>query len=185
MSNDDNQDNNDEDSTNGLFRDSIGEIKRYHHNKVELKTEKPRPIPQKTIEDEQQVLTDLLSDAYSPNEPTATDQLHFMRPGIQHAVMRKLKRGHLSIEAELDLHGLTINIARQQISQFLTECLNLELRCVRIIHGKGIRSGDQGPKLKQNVNHWLPQRDEVLAFCSTIPSHGGTGAVYVLLKKKK
>lgn len=170
---------------NNLFRDSVGDVKRYHHNKVEPDIDRPKPIPRKTQEDEQQVFADMLSDEYNPEENNATDRLFFVRDGIQKSVIRKLKRGHFNIDAELDLHGLTINNARQELANFLAECANNDWRCVRIIHGKGNRSGGQGPVLKQKVNHWLPQRNEVLAFSSTIPAHGGTGAIYVLLRRKK
>jgi len=168
-----------------LFRDAMSNVQPLKQEKITPEREKPSPIPRKTIEDEQQVLTDMVSDLYEPVESHATDQLSFVRPGIQHSVMRKLKRGQYSISAELDLHGMTINIARQELSQFLNNCLQQNLRCVRIIHDKGRRSDGKGPVLKNRVDHWLPQRDDVLAYCSTIPAHGGTGAVYVLLKLKR
>lgn len=168
-----------------LFREAMNDVQPIKQDKITPERDKPKPVPRKTIDDEQQVLTDMVSDLYQPIESHASDQLLFVRPGIQHSVVRKLKRGQYSISAELDLHGMTINIARQELSQFLNHCLNLNLRCVRIIHGKGRRSDGKGPVLKNRVDHWLPQREDVLAYCSAIPAHGGTGAVYVLLKLKR
>lgn len=170
---------------NQLFREAIGQVRRYYHNKIEPNPARPKPIPRKKQEDEQQVFIDMFSDEYSPDESHATDQLFFARAGLQNSVIRKLKRGHYNLDAEIDLHGLTLKSARQQLAIFLDECIHNNWRCVRIIHGKGRRSGGQGPVLKQNVNYWLPQRDDVLAFCSTIPAHGGTGAIYVLLRRKR
>ncbi len=186
MNDNDNNSNDDtSDNESNLFRESMGDIKRYRHQKADSSKEKPAPIPQKTLDDEKQVLIDMFSDEFSPEEKSAGDSLLFIRPGLQHSVVRKLKRGQFRIEAELDLHGLTINAARLQLSQFLNDCAEQGIRCILIIHGKGKRSGGQGPVLKQKVNHWLPQRDDIMAYCSTIPAHGGTGAIYVLLKRKK
>ncbi len=173
----------DEDSQ--LFRETVGDVDRLHHRKTDSEKDKPAPIAKKTNEDQQQVLKDMLSDEYEPVEANASDYLFFSRPGLQTKVLRKLKRGQFSVLAELDMHGMTVNIAREQLIKFLTDCINDNLKCVRIIHGKGRRSESKGAILKDKVNHWLPQRDEVLAFCSAIPAHGGTGAVYVLLKKAK
>ncbi|VAW81185.1 hypothetical protein MNBD_GAMMA12-3473 [hydrothermal vent metagenome] len=168
-----------------LFRDAMNDVRPIKQDKVTPERDKPSPIPRKTIEDEQQVLTDMVSDMYEPIESHASDQLLFVRSGIQNSVMRKLKRGQYSLSAELDMHGMTINIARQEVTQFLNQCRHDNLRCVRIIHGKGRRSDGKGPVLKNRIDHWLPQRDDVLAYCSAIPAHGGTGAVYVLLKLKR
>ena len=110
------------------------------------------------------------------------EQLAFQRPGISRNEMRQLRRGNYSIQAEIDLHGLTVSEAQIELRSFVTECVDRNLRCIRVVHGKGLRSGDNGPVLKANVNYWLPGWDEVLAFCSALPRHGGTGAIYVLLK---
>lgn len=121
-------------------------------------------------------------DLYSENEIEATDELYFSRPGIQDRVVRELRRGHLEIGLELDLHGLTARHAREDLNRFLEECQRRDIRCVRIIHGKGYGSEDRQPVLKQKLNLWLRQREEVLAFTSATRRDGGTGAVYVLLR---
>jgi DNA-nicking Smr family endonuclease len=104
------------------------------------------------------------------------------RPGLQRRILRRLRRGHYSLAAELDLHGMTVPVARVALQAFLQECRRRDLRCVRIIHGKGRRSSNEGPVLKVKVDRWLRQREDVLAFCSAQPADGGTGAIYVLLR---
>jgi DNA-nicking Smr family endonuclease len=86
------------------------------------------------------------------------------------------------VAAELDLHGMTSELARSALREFMAECRRRDHRCVRIIHGKGRGSSNRGPVLKGKVNRWLRQRDDVLAFCSARPVDGGTGALYVLLR---
>lgn len=113
----------------------------------------------------------------------AGEELEFRQPGVQLAVMRKLRRGQLACQAELDLHGLSLAQARQQLSAFLAQVSARGLRCVRVIHGKGLRSSPRGPVLKPNVARWLQQRQEILAYCSARPVDGGSGALYVLLRK--
>jgi len=113
---------------------------------------------------------------------TGEELLH-VRPGLQQTVIRKLRRGQYAIEAELDLHGATVTQAREAVDEFLGAARERGKRCVRIIHGKGHSSVGKMPVLKGKVNSWLRQKDEVLAFCSARPNDGGTGAVYVLLKR--
>jgi DNA-nicking Smr family endonuclease len=126
----------------------------------------------------------MLSENYDPAEVETGEELLFIRPGIQHGVLTKLRRGQFSIKAELDLHGMVVRVAQVEIAAFLRNCQNRNIRCARIIHGKGYGSWQKQPILKNKLNKWLQQRDEVLAFCSARPVDGGTGAVYVLLKRK-
>ena len=146
-------------------------------------TPKPKAIPLKTIEDELQVLEDMFSDEYDPVEIQPGDILSYLRPGIQHRVFNKLRRGEYRVAAELDLHGLNARQARAYLAEFLVTVYPLQGECVRIIHGKGNRSDHRGPVLKVKVNNWLRQHDRVQAFHSARPVDGGTGAVYVLLKR--
>lgn len=166
-----------------LFREHVGDVRRHRHDRIELKTARPLPIPIQTRADECRVLVDMLSDEYMPLDLETGEEISFIRPGLQHRLARKLRRGEYKINAELDLHGLNVEASRQALATFLVNCQAENRRCVRIIHGKGLSSRSKGPVLKQMVNRWLRQRKEVLAFCSTIPKHGGTGAVYVLLRK--
>lgn len=141
----------------------------------------PSTRPLQREADERAVLEELL--AHDPEDwMDSSDQLLYRAPGVQDAVIRKLRRGSYRIESELDLHGLNTEGARQALARFLVHCREHELRCVRIIHGKGLRSPNSGPVLKTRVDGWLRKRREVLAFVSARPEHGGTGAVYVLLR---
>ncbi len=151
-------------------------------DKVIHDTPKPRPVPKQSHSDEQKVMEELLVSPTEHEDMQPGDSLSYVQAGIQKQVFRKLKRGQYSIGAELDLHGLTRLEAQQQLSQFINECRDRGIRCVRIIHGKGYGSNNQGPVIKPLVNQWLQRRAEILAFCSARPADGGTGAVYVLLK---
>jgi DNA-nicking Smr family endonuclease len=113
------------------------------------------------------------------------EELAFQRNGISPQTLRRLRRGHWVIQDELDLHGLTTAEARPLVVEFLNHCLRNGLRCVRIIHGKGLRSRNREPVLKQKVANWLMQRDEILAFCQARRTEGGGGAVVVLLKGRR
>ena len=167
-----------------LFRRMVGPVKQLHHDQVEQSTSAPAPIPRSTLADERQVLDDMLSDYFEPAELDTGEELYYCREGIQIAVLRKLRRGHFRVGAIVDLHGMTVPIARQALADLIHTAKRKDITCVRIIHGKGKRSRHKGPVLKQKVNHWLRQRDDVLAFCSARPVDGGTGAVYVLLKRR-
>jgi DNA-nicking Smr family endonuclease len=110
------------------------------------------------------------------------DALSFQRAGTRTQVVRRLRRGLIPIEDELDLHGLSQTTARYQLAEFLTYSRNAGRRCVRIVHGKGYRSGARGPVLKTAVDLWLRRHLDVMAFTSARAIDGGTGAVYVLLR---
>jgi len=110
------------------------------------------------------------------------DALAFQRPGVRTQVVRRLRRGLIPIEDELDLHGLSQTAAREQLAEFLEYRRTAGRRCVRIIHGKGYRSGARGPVLKMAVDLWLRRHSDVMAFTSARAIDGGTGAVYVLLR---
>ncbi|MDA8094452.1 MAG: Smr/MutS family protein [Betaproteobacteria bacterium] len=143
----------------------------------------PRPVAHRRTADERPALADSLSD-HSPweNPPESDEALCFLRPGLSPQILRRLRRGHWGIQAELDLHGLTVDEARGQLAQFLAESTQLGLRCVRIIHGKGHGSPQREPVLKGRVRAWLMQRDEVLAFCQARAADGGSGAAIALLR---
>jgi len=112
------------------------------------------------------------------------ESLFFVRTGLQQRLVKQLKRGDIAVAAGLDLHGQTIEEAGKSLTHFLEEAQSAGVRCVMVIHGKGTRSSEGRPVLKTQVNHWLQNSPGVLAYCSTQPRHGGTGSVYVLLKKR-
>ena len=111
------------------------------------------------------------------------EELFFARPGVSRKVIRQLRRGKISVREEIDLHGLTSTEAHAELHDFIKEATAAGFGCVRVVHGKGRGSGAKGPVLKAGVNRWLTRWEEVAAFCSALPRDGGTGAVYVLLRK--
>ena len=178
-------DKNENSNNNGSFADMLDGVRVLNSSdKVVHEKPKPRPIPQQATRDEKKVMQELLvsPNEYEHDDMQPGDSLSYVRPGIQKQVFKKLKRGQYSIEAELDLHGLTREEAHQQLNEFILDIRDNGLRCVRIIHGKGYGSSNRGPVIKPLVNQWLRKRDEILAFCSARPVDGGTGAVYVLVK---
>jgi DNA-nicking Smr family endonuclease len=119
------------------------------------------------------------SDLY---EVQPGDELLFRRAGVPETILRRLRRGLYRVDDEIDLHGLTVAQASARLTQSLREARQQGLRCIRVIHGKGLRSGTRGPVLKNTVNEQLRRTDAVLAFASARPRAGGTGATLVLLR---
>jgi DNA-nicking Smr family endonuclease len=120
--------------------------------------------------------------AAPPSEDIGSAPLSFQRAGVRSQVMRRLRRGLYPAEDELDLHGFSQTTAREQLAAFIARNRDSGRRCVRIIHGKGYRSGARGPVLKSAVNLWLRRHVDVLAFTSARAIDGGTGALYVLIR---
>jgi len=166
-----------------LFRQAIGEVDKIEHNGVNLVTPKPPPVPNQTILSQQDALNKMANDPFDIPDIEIDDELFFKREGVQQQIMRKLRRGKYAIESELDLHGMTVSIAKKELDSFLSHCQSTNRRCIRIIHGKGHGSVNKIPVLKNKLNKWLQKYDSILAFCSAPPNDGGTGAVYVLIKK--
>lgn len=123
----------------------------------------------------------LTSDAVDPL--TSHDILSWQRPGVQHGVFRKLRLGQYPLEARLDLHRLTVDEARREVFGFVQDCVRYGLRSVLVLHGKGERNPDGIAQLKSYLAKWLPELDDVLAFHSAQRHHGGTGAVYMMIRK--
>lgn len=144
---------------------------------------KPKPRAQFRRLGEAEVLEDSLQLSPADLEVEFGEELTFRRSGIQDAVMKRLRRGYYRVESELDLHGLTVPEAKNELRDFLARVIARQCRCVRIIHGKGRGSGPRGPVIKQAVNVILRRTDLVVAFCSARPVDGGTGAIYVLLQR--
>lgn len=173
-----------DDDERNLFRKAVGKIRPVKQDTIHPHRQHRKPVPEQTLRDQREVMESLLSDEYEPADIETGDELLYTRPGLQHSVIRKLRRGQYTIEAELDLHGATVIQAREAVNTFLKNARDQDKRVVRIIHGKGKSSEDKLPVLKGKVNSWLRQKGEVLAFCSARLNDGGTGAVYVLIKSK-
>ncbi|NBT74369.1 MAG: DNA mismatch repair protein MutS [Betaproteobacteria bacterium] len=144
---------------------------------------KPLPIPRQRNRDEYEALQESrLSDFTSDTLLDTDEALSFTRNGVSSDTLRRLRRGHWTIQAELDLHGLRTDEAREVFAAFIRDCQKRDRRCVRVIHGKGLGSVGGEPVLKNKVKAWLMQKDEVLAFCQASAHEGGSGAVVVLLR---
>ena len=147
-----------------------------------LKKTPPPPKPMQFKLDEEAVLIEAISDEFDVSTLLETDEhLSFRRPGIGTDVTRKLRRGDWSIQRQLDLHGLRRDEARETLSFFIREAHKHGIRCVRVVHGKGLGSPGKAPILKSRVHSWLVQKKEVLAFVQAKPADGGAGALVVLL----
>ena len=193
---------NDEES---LFRSEMGGVTPLKSdnridNKVRLKKNTPLASPQSnqipinsslnsdfTDSGFTNKLSDMFADADMSSD-AALDEcpeiLSFARSGLQHNILKKLRQGKNPVEHSLDLHGLTVQQARTELITFLNECESANIRHAIIVHGKGFGSNGK-PVIKPMINRWLPQVESVLAFHSAQPKDGGSGAVYILLKKIK
>lgn len=167
-----------------IFRASIGAVAPLKvAEKHQPAPARPAPIPFQHLADERAALQESLSDEFDADSLLETDEnLSYTRPGIGIDVAQKLRKGHWVIQAELDLHGLRRDQARDALGEFLRKCARTQSRCVRIIHGKGLGSVNKEPVLKNKVRNWLIQKDEVLAFSQATAADGGAGALIVLLK---
>lgn len=147
--------------------------------------EAPRPKPKArfTRADEKKVLSESLEDDIDTIEHGYGGALRFHRAHVGRRTMRKLQRGGFAVQAEIDLHGMTLEEAKPRLADFIGYSAAQGRLCVRVVHGKGLGSGDRGPVLKTAVDRWLRKWDAVLAFVSTRQVDGGTGAVYVLLQR--
>ena len=143
----------------------------------------PKPIAKQFIRDEKQAIRDSLSDDFYPaHELESGEELLYLRAGQSPDVLSKLRRGFWVVQSQIDLHGLISDEAREYVAEFLSGCKKRNIRCVRIVHGKGLGSRNREPVLKHKLRNWLMQRDEVIAYAQAKPEDGGSGAVIVLLK---
>ena len=167
-----------------LFARSVGPVQGLKDRGLaELDRPRPRPEPRQRALDEQSVLREAISDEFDVETLLDTDEaLSFRRPGVGPEVVRRLRRGEWVIQAQIDLHGLRRDEAREQLATFLREALKQGLRCVRVVHGKGNGSPGREPVLKAKVKTWLVQKNEVIAFTQARASDGGNGALVVLLR---
>ena len=171
-----------------LFREMTQGVRPLKESdRVKQQSEKPVPtriqqpdstLPKRWYEDSAQPL-----QIEQEQTVEAEEALFYVRDNLPHATLQKLKKGAFCSDLELDLHGLTTAQANEELQQLLLHAQQRRLRCFRLIHGKGNRSSSDKPILKSWVNQWLRQQSEVLAFCSARQRDGGTGALYVLLKR--
>lgn len=171
---------NDEDSR--LFRDAIGDIRRLDPVAPPPAGPKPDPYPHMLEADEAAVPGELMDMAFDPGLMEVGEELSYLRDGYPPKLLRQLKRGQYSVQDDIDLHQMNAAAAQATIADFLAQASARGLHCVRIVHGKGLRSKAAGPVLKMLTDRLLRRRNDVIAFASARPMQGGTGAVVVLLK---
>ncbi|NND47570.1 MAG: DNA mismatch repair protein MutS [Woeseiaceae bacterium] len=174
-----------------LNDEDIDEFRRAISDAKPLKSEqripemrpKPKPRARFSKADERKVLNESLQDDIDTIEHGYGAALRFHRASVGRRTMRKLARGGYSVQDEIDLHGMTVDEAKLRLADFIDYSVMRGNLCVRVVHGKGLGSGERGPVLKNAVNRWLRKWDSVLAFVSTRQVDGGTGAIYVLLQQ--
>lgn len=151
------------------------------HDRHVPKPRRPPPRARFTRADRLAVLEESLHGEAGDPLLAAGDELVYRRPGVQDAVLRKLRRGQYRVEGEIDLHGLTVAQAREALREYVARAITGGARCIRVVHGKGLRSGHRGPVVKHAANAVLRRMGVVVAFVSAREVDGGTGALYVLL----
>lgn len=165
-----------------LFREAVGPVRRVESPAPAALKPRPRPRAHMREADEAAVAGELLSGEHDPAVIEVGEELSYLREGHSPKLLRRLKRGQFSIQGEIDLHHMNAETARACILDLLEEAHAEGWRCIRIVHGKGLRSRPGGPVLKGLTDRLLRRRSDVLAFASARPAQGGTGAVVVLLR---
>ena len=166
-----------------LFTRAIGKVAPLPaYNKAHLPHPPRQPVATQRQKDEAQVIQDSLSDEFDVSTLLDTDEaLSFRRPSVGPEVTRKLRKGDWAIQREIDLHGLRSDEARLALTTFIRDAHKHGIRCVRVVHGKGLGSPGKTPVLKSKVHSWLVQKNQVMAFVQAKPAEGGAGALVVLL----
>ncbi len=169
-----------------LFRTAIKDVKPLPDPNRKLhQAPKPPPVAIQRELDDEAVLFESISDEMDVERFLETDdKLSYRRNGVGLEALKKLRKGQWVVKAQLDLHGYRSDEARLAVGEFLRACVKQDIRCVRIIHGKGLGSVGKEPVLKDKVKRWLVQKEEVLAFCQAPPRDGGAGALLFILKQK-
>jgi DNA-nicking Smr family endonuclease len=167
-----------------LFARAVGVVQRMpQRDQASIHPPAPAPVAVQRQKDEEAVLRDALSDGFDVSSLLDTDDaLSFRRPGIGIDVTQKLRKGGWSIQREIDLHGLRSDEARVALAEFIRSAHRQGLRCLRVVHGKGLGSPGKTSVLKPKVHSWLIQKNQVMAFVQAKPAEGGAGALLVLLK---
>ena len=171
-------------ASRNLFQAAVGKVQRLPPTDLaDIKPAPPAPLPLQHERDAAAALQESLSDEVDVSTLLDTDEhLSFRRPGVGLDVAQKLRKGKWSIQRQIDLHGLRSDEARDALGSFIRESHKQGIRCVRVVHGKGLGSPGKAPVLKEKVHRWLVQKAEVVAFVQAQPAQGGAGALVVLLQ---
>ena len=164
------------------FRRAVADAQPLRHKKLASEKKRVQPVPRQRLADERAALTESLGPASLDDALDSGEELTYLREGYPRDTLRKLRRGHWVLQAELDLHGMNRHEAKDAVAEFLGHSVKRNRRCIRIVHGKGLGSARREPVLKGLLRKWLQQRDEVLAFSQAPAAQGGSGAVLVLLR---
>jgi DNA-nicking Smr family endonuclease len=173
-----------EDDERDLFRQEVGSVRRIRADRVRQRPAPPPAVARQRELDEIEVMQELAHAPIDFAEVESGEELSWLRPGLQNRVLKRLRRGHWRVQDELDLHQMNTEAAAGSIRSFIDLARRDGLSCVKIIHGKGLRSGPDGPRLKRLTARLLTRIEPVCAFASAPPKDGGTGAVYVLLSRR-
>lgn len=166
-----------------VFREAMADVRPLGPvNRIEPTPLKPPATATQLEKDNREVLKDLLGS--DPGELLENgEELLYLKAGHQPRILQRLRRGHYSVRDTIDLHHMDVTTAKQVLLDFLEQSLQRGYSCVRIVHGKGLRSRDL-PRLKPMTNRVLRKHPRVVAFASCRPIDGGTGACNVLLSKR-
>lgn len=166
-----------------MFAQAVGPVRPVGGAQRAIARPRPEPEPHQSRRDEARVTQELLHSAIDPALTEIGEELSYLKSGLSKRLLHRLKRGQFSIADEIDLHQMTQPVARAAVKQFLDENRRRGRLCLKIIHGKGLRSRAEGPVLKRLVDAMLRKRDDVLAYASAKPAEGGSGATVVLLRR--
>ena len=166
------------------FAEAMRDVRRLEREERATAATRPAAIARNSRAARAEILEESLNGGSRDSVEQLGEEIAFRHPSVTKRTFRELRRGRYSIEDETDLHGLSVSGAKTVLREFIVESAQRGLGCVRVVHGKGLRSGPTGPVLKANVQRWLSQWDQVLAFVSARARHGGSGAVYVLLRRR-
>lgn len=173
------------DDERALFRAEIGRVRRVRSHRDQSRPPAPRPVADQRRKDEQSVLEELATGPIDFSQVETGEEISYLRDGLQKRLLNRLRRGHWRVQDELDLHQMNVPAATQSIRSFIEDARRAGFGCIKIIHGKGLRSGPDGPQLKRLTAGLLARHSRVCAFASARPNDGGTGAVYVLLDRRR
>lgn len=177
----------DSDDSEFSFTEAMQDVTRHRHDKADLKktTSSINSAYRRgaALQEEDKVIDGLSDEAVDLVD--SEEELLFANPGVQLRLLKRLKQGHVPWQEGIDLHGYTVDQARDMLSRFIRDASRNNLRCVLVVHGKAHSQSGQTAMLKSYVNEWLKRLDGVLAFCSSQAKDGGNGALYVLLKRSR